>query len=96
MSRTTDLVPLATIEAPADHEVAGGFDGIVNGESVHVRAVLERTVVVEYESGERGVVRKDLCLVEEGSVPFVPGSPNAGVGPRQWRRLPGKPPKQQQ
>lgn len=95
MSRTTDLIPLATVEPPDDHEVAGGFSGVVNGEDVHVRAVLERTVVVEYPNGERGVVRKDLCLVEEGTVPFVPGSPNAGVGPRQWRRLPGKPPKQQ-
>ena len=93
MSRTTDLVPLASIEPPADHEVAGGFDGVVNGDRVHVRAVLERTVVVEYANGERGVVRKDLCLVEEGSVPFVPGSPSAGVGPRQWRRLPGRPPR---
>jgi hypothetical protein len=25
-------------------------------------------------------------------VAFVPGNPNNGVGPRQWRRLPGKPP----
>jgi hypothetical protein len=94
MSPTTDLVPLASIEPPADHEVAGGFQGVVNGEEVHIRAVLERTVVVEYPTGERGVVRKDLCLVEEGTVPFVAGSPSAGVGPRQWRRLPGRPPKQ--
>jgi len=42
--------------------------------------------------GERSLVRKDLIMVEPQSVPFVPGNPAAGVGPRQWRRLPGKPP----
>jgi hypothetical protein len=93
MSRITDLVPLAKIEPPADHEVAGGFDALVNEQQVHIRAVLERTVVAEYPTGERVVVRKELCMVEEGAVPFIPGSPNSSVGPRQWRRLPGKPPK---
>lgn len=95
MSSTADLVPLASITPPADHEVGGGFDGLVNGENVHIRAVLERTVVVEHADGERSVVRKDLCLVEESVVPFVPGNPATGVGPRQWRRLPGKPPQSQ-
>ncbi|MFZ0215210.1 MAG: hypothetical protein WAM30_04635 [Candidatus Dormiibacterota bacterium] len=94
MSSTTDLVPLASITPPEDHEVGGGFDGLVNGENVHVRAVLERTVVVEHADGERSVVRKDLCLVEESAVPFVPGNPSTGVGPRQWRRLPGRPQQQ--
>ena len=93
MSRTADLVPLATIVPPLNHEVAAGFDAVVDGESVHVRAVLERTVVVEHANAERSVVRKDLCMVEETAVPFIPGNPSAGVGPRQWRRLPGKPPK---
>jgi hypothetical protein len=82
MSRTAELVPLASIVPPLNHEVAAGFDAVVGGESVHVRAVLERSVV-----------RKELCMVEEGAVPFIPGNPSAGVGPRQWRRLPGKPPK---
>jgi hypothetical protein len=93
MSRITDLVPLATVQPPTEHEVGGGFQGVVDGDAVHIRAVLERTVVVEYPSGERAVVRKELCMVEEAAVPFVPGNPAAGVGPRQWRRLPGKPPK---
>jgi hypothetical protein len=93
MSRTTELVPLASIVPPLNHEVAAGFDAVVAGESVRVRAVLERTVVVEHANAERSVVRKELCMVEEEAVPFVPGSPSAGVGPRQWRRLPGKPPK---
>jgi hypothetical protein len=39
------------------------------------------------------VVRKDLCMVDPGTVAFIPGNSTAGVGPRQWRRLPGKPPK---
>ncbi len=93
MSRTAELVPLATIVPPENFEVGAGFDAIVNDEQVHVRAVLERTVVVEHTNAERSVVRKDLCMVEEASVPFIPGNPSAGVGPRQWRRLPGKPPK---
>ena len=93
MSSITELVPLATIVPPANHEVGGGFDAVVDGEPVRVRAVLERTVVVEHPgSGDRSVVRKDLCMVNPEAVAFVPGNPSAGVGPRQWRRLPGKPP----
>jgi hypothetical protein len=93
MTRATELVPLVSIVPPENHEVAAGFDAIVAGEPVRVRAVLERTVVVEHASTERSVVRKELCMVEESAVPFVLGSPSAGVGPRQWRRLPGKPPR---
>jgi len=93
MSSTVELVTLASIVPPLNHEVAGGFDAVVHGEQVRVRAVLERTVVVEHANAERSVVRKELCMVEETAVPFVPGNPSAGVGPRQWRRLPGKPPR---
>lgn len=93
MSSTVELVTLASIVPPLNHEVAGGFDAVVNGEQVRVRAVLERTVVVEHANAERSVVRKEFCMVEESTVPFVPGNPSAGVGPRQWRRLPGRPPK---
>jgi hypothetical protein len=93
MSSTAELVPLTRITPPANYEVAAGFDAYVNGESVHVRAVLERTVVVEHSNAERSVVRKDRCMVEEAAVPFMPGNPSMGVGPRQWRRLPGKAPK---
>ena len=49
--------------------------------------------MVEHSNAERSVVRKDLCMVEESAVPFMPGNPSMGVGPRQWRRLPGKPAK---
>ncbi len=94
MSSTAELVPLASIIPPANHEVSGGFGAVVAGRPVRVRAVLERTVVVEDgEGGERSVVRKENCLVVPSEVPFVMGNPNQGVGPRQWRRLPGKPPK---
>jgi hypothetical protein len=93
MSSIAEHVPLATIVPPENYEIAGGFDALVDGEPVHVRAVLERTVVVEHANAERSVVRKELCMVEQSAVPFVPGNPSAGVGPRQWRRLPGKPPR---
>lgn len=92
---TTELIPLVSVVPPANHEVTGGFDAMVGEEQVHVRAVLERTVVVEHANGDRSVVRKDLCMVVPDSVPFIPGNPSAGVGPRQWRRLPGKPPQPQ-
>ncbi len=83
MSKTVELVSLATIVPPPNHEVSGGFNAVVDGQPVRVRAVLER---------ERSVVRKDSCMVKPSAVAFVLGNPNNGVGPRQWRRLPGKPP----
>jgi hypothetical protein len=96
MSTSIQMVTLSSIVPPLNHEVGSGFDAYVNGETVRVRAVLERTVVVEHTpGGDRSVVRKDLCLVEPEAVSFVPGNPSAGVGPRQWRRLPGKPPRPQ-
>lgn len=95
MSSTAELVALSTIVPPENHEVGGGFDAVVDGEPVRVRAVLERTVVVEHSGGgDRSVVKKEFCMVQADQVAFVPGNPSAGVGPRQWRRLPGKPPKQ--
>ncbi len=93
MNKIVDLVSLASIVPPPNHEVSGGFNAMVDGKQVRVRAVLERTVVIEHqEGGERSVVRKDNCMVKPSAVAFVPGNPNNGVGPRQWRRLPGKPP----
>ena len=97
MSSTAELVALSTIVPPENHEVGGGFEALVDGTRVRIRAVLERTAVVEsLTNGDRSLVRKDLCLVTPADVPFVPGNPAAGVGPRQWRRLPGKPPQSQQ
>ena len=93
MSSTAEPVALSTVVPPANHEVAGGFRAFVSGEPVRVRAVLERTVIVEDGHGDRSVVRKENCMVEADTLQFVPGNPSAGVGPRQWRRLPGKPPK---
>jgi len=93
MSSTAELVALSAVVPPENHEVGTGFEATVDGQRVRVRAVLERTAVVEsLTDGERSLVRKDLIMVEPQSVPFVPGNPAAGVGPRQWRRLPGKPP----
>ncbi len=90
MSKTVELVSLASIVPPLNHEVSGGFTAMVDGKQVRVRAVLERTVVIEHqEGGERSVVRKDNCMVKPSAVAFVLGNPNNGVGPRQWRRLPG-------
>src|SRR2546427_11475216 len=98
MSKTVELVSLASIVPPPNHEVSGGFSAIVDGKQVRVRAVLERTVVIEHqEGGERSVVRKDSCMVKPSAVAFVPGDPNNGGGPRPWGPAPGKtpPPPQQ-
>src|SRR5438034_661332 len=89
MEKPADLVSLASIVPPANHEVSGGFNAIVDGKQVRVRAVLERTVVIEHhEGGERSVVRKDAILVKPSAVAFVPGNPNNGVGPRPRRDAP--------
>src|SRR5207245_8855560 len=92
MSKTVELVSLASIVPPPNHEVSGGFNAIVDGQQVRVRAVLERTVVIEHhEGGERSVVRKDNCMVKPSAVAFVPGDPKHGLGPRHGRGVPGKP-----
>src|ERR1700694_3487980 len=93
MSKTVELVSLASIVPPPNHEVSGRFSAVVNGKQVKVRAVLERTVIIEHqEGGERSVVRKDSCMVKPSAVALGLGNPNNGVGPRQCRHLPGKPP----
>src|SRR2546423_13737721 len=93
MSKTVELVSLASIVPPLNHEVSGGFNAMVNGKQVRVRAVLERTVVIEHqEGGERSVVRKDSCMVKPSAGAFLPGHPNNRVGARQWGPLPGQPP----
>ncbi|MGH7903569.1 MAG: hypothetical protein ACREPA_05500 [Candidatus Dormibacteraceae bacterium] len=94
MSSAVEMVALSSIVPPENHEVGGDFDAVVDGQTVRVRAVLERTAVIEHlPRGERVLVRKDACLVEPRAVAFVAGNPSQGVGPRQWRRLPGRPPK---
>src|SRR2546428_13755891 len=92
MNKIIELVSLASIVPPPNHEVSGGFNAIVDGKQVRVRAVLERTVIIEHhEGGERSVVRKDNCMVKPSAGAFVLGNPNNAGGPRQWRRLSGRP-----
>src|SRR5256884_9994963 len=93
MNKIVELVSLASIVPPPNHEVSGGFNAIVDGKQVRVRAVLERTVIIEHhEGGERSVVRKDNCMVKPSAGAFVLGNPHKRVWPREWRRLPGKAP----
>ena len=40
MSKTVELVSLASIVPPPNHEVSGGFSAMVDGKQVRVRAVL--------------------------------------------------------
>src|SRR2546429_9985417 len=93
MSKTVELVSLASIVPPLNHEVSGGFNAMVNGKQVRVRAVLERTVVIEHqEGGERSVVRKDSCMVKPSAGAFGPGKSKKRVGARPVGRPPGEPP----
>src|SRR2546429_9966121 len=86
MSKTVELVSLASIVPPLNHEVSGGFNAMVNGKQVRVRAVLERTVVIEHqEGGERSVVRKDSCMVKPSAGAIVPGKTHK----RRWPRARG-------
>src|SRR3977135_2625891 len=76
MNKIVDLVSLASIVPPPNHEVSGGFNAMVDGKQVRVRAVLERTVVIEHhEGGERSVVRKDNCMVKQSAVVSAPATP---------------------
>src|SRR2546423_13437 len=93
MSKTVELVSLASIVPPLNHEVSGGFNAMVNGKQVRVRAVLERTVVIEHqEGGERSVVRKDSCMVKPSAVAFVPGDSHKSVGARRLGPVAGQNP----
>src|SRR5205823_13000379 len=93
MSKSVELVSLASIVPPLNHEVSGGFNAMVDGQQVRVRAVLERTVVIEHhEGGERSVVRKDNCMVKPSAVALVRANRTNGVGPGQGRRRPAKQP----
>src|SRR5260370_32664886 len=89
MDKIADLVSLASIVPPPNHEVSGGFNAIVDGKQVRVRAVLERTVVIEHqEGGERSVVRKDNCLVKPSAVACFPAEPHNRGWPRHSVRRP--------
>src|ERR1700730_5347636 len=88
MSKIVDLVSLASIVPPLNHEVSGGFNAMVDGKQVRVRAVLERTVVIEHqEGGERSVVRKDNCMVKPSAVAFVAPAPGQAASDPQGRPL---------
>ena len=64
-----ELVSLASIVPPLNHEVSGGFNAMVDGKQVRVRAVLERTVVVEPAPGEPKVlVNRRRLMVDPGSL----------------------------
>jgi hypothetical protein len=60
------LVSLASLD---DGEVyfVPGFTALVHGDRVLVTAVLERTAVIQ-KDGVRSLIRKEFCLVEQGSV----------------------------
>lgn len=66
------LVSMATIIPPAGFELGGGYRALVDGRDVLVRAVLNRTAVIEYEDGYRTVMRKANCWIHPADVVFVP------------------------
>lgn len=60
------LVTLASLD-DGESYIVPGFTALVDGDTVLVTAVLERTAVIQ-KDGIRSLVRKDLCLVETDSV----------------------------
>src|SRR3989442_6006213 len=91
MNKIVELVSLASIVPPPNHEVSGGFIAMGNGKQVRVRAVLERTVVIKHhEGGERSVVRKDNWMVKPSARAFVPVYTNNSAWPHPCRTHPGE------
>lgn len=66
------LVSIATIVPPAGYELGGGYRALVDGHDVLVRAVLNRTAVIEYDNGYRTVMKKANCWINPADVVFSP------------------------
>jgi hypothetical protein len=83
----SQLVPLDTLLTSEESIAQPGFRALVEGRTVVVTAVLERTVVYEVASGEpRYLARMHDCLVDPAEVRIrvSPGGP--AVAARQAAR----------
>lgn len=53
-----------------DEVLTGGFEAVLNGVTVRVTAVLERTCVYQGKEGERRLANKKDILVEADKLPI--------------------------
>jgi hypothetical protein len=61
---------LSEVELDEDEILAGGFDAVLNGESVRITAVLERTCVYVDKEGDRRLAGKNDVWVEADKLPI--------------------------
>jgi hypothetical protein len=62
--------PLSDVELDEDEVLIDAFNAILDGESVRVTAVLERTCVYVSRDGDRRLARKIDLLVEADKLPI--------------------------
>jgi hypothetical protein len=62
--------PLSEVELDEDEVLIDAFSAILDGESVRVTAVLERTCVYVGRDGDRRLARKMDLLVEADKLPI--------------------------
>jgi hypothetical protein len=62
--------PLSDVELDEDEVLIDAFNAILDGESVRVTAVLERTCVYVSRDGDRRLARKMDLLVEADKLPI--------------------------
>jgi len=62
--------PLSEVELDEDEVLIDGFDAVLEGESVRVTAVLERTCVYVARGGDRQLARKEHLYVEADKLPI--------------------------
>jgi hypothetical protein len=62
--------PLSEVELDEDEVLIDGFDAILDGETVRITAVLERTCVYLDRMGDRKLARKEYLVVEADLLPI--------------------------
>lgn len=68
--RPPGLRPLSEVELDEDEVLIDAFDAILEGDTVRVTAVLERTCVYVDRGGDRRLARKIDLIVEADKLPI--------------------------
>ncbi|HSP08832.1 MAG TPA: hypothetical protein VLU92_04470 [Candidatus Dormibacteraeota bacterium] len=68
--RPSGIRRLSEVELDEDEVLVEGFDAMLDGQKVHITAVLERTCVYLDRSGERKLARKEDLLIEADQLPI--------------------------
>jgi hypothetical protein len=62
--------PLSEVELDEDEVLIDGFDAMLEGQTVRITAVLERTCVYLDRSGDRKLARKEDLMIEADKLPI--------------------------